>query len=303
MKIKEIIKKKLIISNKHNFLKNWKNINGPVCFRAPEWLKNKLGKFYLIFSDHKGEYLRLAYSNRINSKWKISKYKILELKKKNKILYDHIASPEVYLDSFNKEIILYFHSRSKKLGRQQLTFVATSKNGINYKLKNLNPVAPFYFRIFKYNNIYYGLTKGGDLFSSKNKFLNFKFKKNIFNKYNDRYHNKRGSIRHLCLLIREEYLEVFFTKIGDKPERIYRGILNLSNNEKNWKVTKIKEILRPTKVYEGSKIKLEKSEPGPSKKIENAVRDPYILNDENKTYLFYSVKGEKGIALAKINYE
>ena len=82
MKIKTVIKKKLIISNKHNLLKNWKNINGPVCFRVPEWIKNKLGKYYLIFSDHKGDYyLRLAYSNSINSKWKIAKCKILELKK------------------------------------------------------------------------------------------------------------------------------------------------------------------------------------------------------------------------------
>ena len=72
MKIKTVIKKKLIISNKHNFKKNWKNINGPVCFRVPEWIKNKLGKYYLIFSDHKGDYLRLAYSNSINSKWKIA---------------------------------------------------------------------------------------------------------------------------------------------------------------------------------------------------------------------------------------
>ena len=40
---------------------------------------------------------------------------ILELKKINKILYDHIASPEIYLDKFNKEIIIYFHSRSKNL--------------------------------------------------------------------------------------------------------------------------------------------------------------------------------------------
>ena len=141
------------------------------------------------------------------------------------------------------------------------------------------------------------------MFRSKNKFSKFKFQKNIFNKYNDKYHNKKGSVRHLCLLKRNEYLEIFFTKIGDKPERIYRGILSLIYEQKKWKVVKIKEILRPTKVYEGSKIKLKKSEPGPSKKIENAVRDPYILIDKNKTYLFYSIKGEKGIALAKINYE
>ena len=50
-------------------------------------------------------------------------------------------------------------------------------------------------------------------------------------------------------------------------------------------------------------LKINISKSGPSEKIENAVRDPYILDDKNNTYLFYSVKGEKGIAFAKIIYE
>ncbi len=303
MKIKKIIKKKLIISCEHSLLRNWKNINGPVCFRVPNWIKSPLGKYYLLFSDHQGKYLRLAYSDNMNSEWKISKTKILEIKKFKKILYDHIASPEIYLDHKNKNVCIYFHSRSRRFGREQLTFVATSKNGIDYKIKNKDPIAPFYFRIFKYKNFFYGLTKGGDLFKSKNKFSKFKFIKNIFNKYSDKYHNKKGSVRHLCVKIKKKYLEVFYTKIGHRPERIYRGILKFLKNDKNWNVKHLEEILRPTKIYEGSNLKINISKSGPSKKIENAVRDPYILDDKNNTYLFYSVKGEKGIAFAKIIYE
>ncbi len=303
MHIKTIIKKKLIISNNHKLLKNWKNINGPVCFKVPPWIKNPLGKYYLIFSDHQGSYLRLAYADSMNSDWTIYKTKILEIKKLNKILYDHIASPDIYIDNFHKQICLYFHSRSRKYGREQLTFVALSKNGINYRIKSLDPIAPFYFRIFSYKRNYYGLSKGGDLFKSKNKFLKFKFIKNIFNRYNDKYHNQIGSVRHLCLLKKKNYLEIFYTKIGDKPERIYQGILKLFKDERNWNVKSQKEILRPTKVYEGSEIKVRISRSGPSKKIENALRDPYVIVDKINTYLLYCVKGEKGIALAKIIYK
>ena len=110
MKIKKVIKKKLIISSEHSLLKNWKNINGPVCFRVPSWIKRPLGKYYLLFSDHQGTYIRLAYSDNINSEWKISKIKILEVTKFKKIIYDHIASPEIYLDHKNKNVCVYFHS-------------------------------------------------------------------------------------------------------------------------------------------------------------------------------------------------
>ena len=190
MIIQNIIKKNLIISNNHYLLKKWKNINGPICFKVPEWINKPLGKYYLIFSDHKGEFLRLAYTNKIYSKWKISKIKILDVKKYKNIFYDHIASPEIYLDKKNKTICLYFHSRSFIHGREQKTFVAVSKNGIDYKIKNKFPVAPFYFRIFKHQNFYYGLSKGGDLLKSKDKFNKFKYIKNIFNRenYKDRYH-------------------------------------------------------------------------------------------------------------------
>ena len=128
-------------------------------------------------------------------------------------MYDHIVSPEIYLDHKNKNVCIYFHSRSRRFGREQLTFVATSKNGIDYKIKNKDPIAPFYFRIFKVK-IFYGLTKGGDLFKSKNKFSKFKFIKNIFNKYSDKYHNKKGSVRHLCVKIKKKCLEVLYK---DRP--------------------------------------------------------------------------------------
>jgi hypothetical protein len=47
------------------------NIAGPSLIRAPAWLKNPLGKYYLYFSDHKGAYIRLAYADRVEGPWKI----------------------------------------------------------------------------------------------------------------------------------------------------------------------------------------------------------------------------------------
>ena len=38
------------------------NIQGPSLIRAPSWIKNPLGRYYLYFADHKGSYIRLALS-------------------------------------------------------------------------------------------------------------------------------------------------------------------------------------------------------------------------------------------------
>ena len=41
------------------------NIQGPSLIRVPEWVEDPLGKYYLYFADHKGRYIRLAYSDEL----------------------------------------------------------------------------------------------------------------------------------------------------------------------------------------------------------------------------------------------
>ena len=47
------------------------NINGPAIIRAPNWLQNPLGTYYLYFSNHKGTFIRLAYADLITGPWRI----------------------------------------------------------------------------------------------------------------------------------------------------------------------------------------------------------------------------------------
>ncbi|MCY3689384.1 MAG: hypothetical protein OXG90_10440, partial [Gammaproteobacteria bacterium] len=35
------------------------NIQGPSLIQTPEWLPNRMGRYYLYFADHKGLYIRL----------------------------------------------------------------------------------------------------------------------------------------------------------------------------------------------------------------------------------------------------
>ena len=41
------------------------NINGPSLIRVPTWIEHPLGRYYLYFAHHKGEYIRLSYADRL----------------------------------------------------------------------------------------------------------------------------------------------------------------------------------------------------------------------------------------------
>ena len=47
------------------------NIAGPSLIRVPNWIKNPLGRYYLYFSAHKGDYIRLAYADQLEGPWQI----------------------------------------------------------------------------------------------------------------------------------------------------------------------------------------------------------------------------------------
>ncbi len=278
------------------------SICNPCIIRTPAWFKKKLGKYYLYFADHRGTFIKLLFSNDLNKNWKFLNKKILNIKSKSKLdAYNHIASPEVFINNKEKKIYMFTHSHSRsKIG--QWTYLSISNDGINFVKKFNNPLAPFYFRLFKHKNNFYGIVKGGDLWRSKQ--INFKYKKyqNLITQKVSKtnLHNKNKSIRHVGILKKKNYLHCVFSRIGDKPERIFYTKINLHKKFEKWKFQKIKELIRPIFAYEGSNIKLKKSKPGDAPKPENALRDPYLFSDKGKTYLIYCVKGEKNFAICEL---
>ena len=86
------------------------NINGPSIIHMPKWAKNNLGEYHLYFSDHKGSYIRLAFSETVTGPWSIYSPGALELKHSlfitedplDEALYAHIASPDVHIDHAKK---------------------------------------------------------------------------------------------------------------------------------------------------------------------------------------------------------
>lgn len=55
------------------------NINGPSMIRVPDWIEQPLGKYYLYFSHHKGDFIRMAYADLPEGPWTVYEPGVLSL--------------------------------------------------------------------------------------------------------------------------------------------------------------------------------------------------------------------------------
>ena len=56
------------------------NINGPSLVRAPSWLPNRLGEYYLYFAHHEGGFIRLAVADELQGPWRIYSPGVLDVR-------------------------------------------------------------------------------------------------------------------------------------------------------------------------------------------------------------------------------
>ena len=109
-----------------------------------------------------------------------------------------------------------------------------------------------------------------------------------------------GKMRHSALRVDQNQLQVFWTRVRDSPEKILLSFIDLTEDWSKWKPTSPIEVMRPEKVWEGGNLKVKRSTRGPVHEPVNQLRDPYIYEEDDKTYLSYSVAGERGIAIAEL---
>jgi len=321
-----------------------KSIHFPSVIRVPEWVDNPLGKYYLYFSHHHGEYIRLAYADSITGPWSIYQpgalnlsetqfpdrtmggtsrleyrnalfgelsntlfrfYRLVAKNLNRHLPLPHISSPEVFVDDDSKEIRLYYHGLDVDSATQrteQFTRVGVSDDGISFTSRPEKLGNP-YFRVFQWEGQYYALAqdldsekqseRGVTIYRSKDGTSGFELGPTIL---------KQG-VRHTGVRIKDNTLEVYFSRIGDTPERVLKSDIKLSKDWDTWSPSEPICILQPEIKYEGADIPLEPSGPGGTHKKRNELRDPDIfVENSGDTYLFYTIGGESGIALAKLYY-
>ena len=271
------------------------NINGPSLVKMPDWVPGRLGAYYLYFAHHNGTYIRLAYADALQGPWRIHPGGVLSLAE-CPFLKEHIASPDLHVDEQNRRIVLYFHGPTENGGRAQTTFAATSADGLHFSPR-ARALGPSYARIFRHDHWWYGLfgTDVVTLCRSSDGLSGFEKGPVLLEA-------SRGRLppRHVAVRQEGHWLRVFYTRKGDRPERIFYGTVDLSRGWRRWTVRERIELLRPATDFEGADLPLRRSRTGSAEGRENALRDPAIFEEDGRAWLLYAAAGESGIALAEL---
>lgn len=267
------------------------NINGPSLIRVPPWVEKPLGAYYLYFADHRGTYIRLAYADRLEGPWKIYRPGTLPLA--DSYFTDHIASPEVVVDPERRQIRMYYHGLTPGEGAQH-TRVALSPDGLRFTALR-EPVGrgSAYWRLFRYDGWWYALAMPGKLWRSRDGLTPFEPGPSPF--------PEPPTPIHSAVRRRGEGLDVFYTRAGDRPERILYAHVPLQGDWSRWKATPPEEVLAPDTPWEGAGLPLVPARIGAVDRPIRALRDPALFEEHGKSYLLYAVAGESGIAIAELH--
>ncbi|MEO5756873.1 MAG: sulfotransferase [Mesorhizobium sp.] len=253
-----------------------------------------LGRYHLYFAHHTGTYIRMAYADCVQGPWRIHPGGVLSLGQ-CPFVEGHIASPDVHIDQQNRRFVMYFHGPTQS-GQGQTTFAATSVNGLHFEPRS-EALGPSYARIFWHDGWWYGLfgTIAISVSRSRDGISGFIKGPVVLPPL-------RGHIspRHLAVQKCGHLLRVYYTRRGDAPERILHGTIDLAGDWLTWKVQGQTELLRPLTNFEGADLPVTRSRNGLAPGRENALRDPAVFEEDGRTWLFYAVAGESGIALAEI---
>lgn len=281
------------------------NIQGPSLIRVPDWVENPLGQYYLYFADHRGTYIRMAYADELSGPWTVYSPGTLQLEdshfpatcppcspspgREGSPLYAHIASPDVHVRDDLQQIVMYVHGRD--VGRQ-LTRLAVSTDGIHFEGMPENLGRP-YFRVIEHDDYYYALAMPGYLYRSRDGMSGFEEGPQLFN----------DDMRHSALLIMNNTLHVFWTQVGHAPERIFLTRIEMAGDWHSWQASEAVEVLRPETDWEGADLPVAPSARGHIDERVNQLRDPAIFIEDGETYLLYSVAGESGIGIARLELD
>ena len=301
------------------------NVNGPTVIRVPSWVERPLGKYYMYFANHRDVFIRLAYADAVTGPWTIYEPGVWHVK--DSALYrpqpdsarfggfnTHFASPEVFIDTTNRRIVLWAHGWytngehwppepkaaqqwANEKGYGQFTQSAVSSDGIRFTGQPAI-TKESYLRVFQRDGALYGMSRLGVLIRAPNPAASFDVGPNAFR--DTVYGSNR--VRHVALVPRGTRLHVFFTAIGDAPERMLMSTIDMTKPWGEWKVGALVDVMQPETNYECGNLPPTPSAVGDIFEPARQIRDPHVLEDEGKTYLFYVLCGEQGVAGAEITF-
>jgi hypothetical protein len=98
-----------------------------------DWLEkpDPLAEYLMFYASHGGDHLSLAWAEDLSGPWYAYNNPAVGTGSQGVITmpsgWDHISSPDVYIDSIRKQVVMLFHGKDQD---KHTSRVATSKNGL-----------------------------------------------------------------------------------------------------------------------------------------------------------------------------
>lgn len=302
------------------------NVNGPTVIRVPDWVERPLGKYYMYFANHMGEFIRLAYADSPTGPWKIHEPGVLHVRDTQfnrpgpdpegalADFYTHVASPEVFVDNDRHRLVIWVHgwytngerfpptlegarAWARRLGYAQFTQSAVSTDGLRFQAQPAITKTS-YLRVFKRGDTFYGVSRLGLVSRSADPLAAFAPGTNLFR---DTPH--AGRVRHVALVQKSDRLDLYFTAIGDAPERVLYTAVDLSGDWTTWRAGTVREVIAPETQYECADLPDAPSASGDISTPVKQIRDPFVFEEGSRSLLYYAVCGEQGIAAAELRIQ
>jgi hypothetical protein len=300
------------------------NVNGPTVIRVPSWVEHPRGRYYMYFANHMGDFIRLAYADQLAGPWRIYEPGVLHARDTAFFreqpdppealddFYTHVASPEIYVDAERRRFVMWVHGWwtngerwpptlqaarqwARQRGYGQFTQAAESADGLHFVVRPAISRTS-YLRVFQYRDVWYGISRLGLVSRAHDPLASFEQVGNIFAGT-----PHAGKVRHVALILRGDRLAVFFTRIGDAPERVMMSSVNLGSDPAAWRSGAAVDVLAPSTKYECADLPEVPSEAGDISVPAKQIRDPFLYQENGRSYLFYSTCGEQGIAAAEVD--
>lgn len=292
-------------------------------------------RYYLYFAHHRGRYLRLAWAPALEGPWTLFNvgrarapgwrgrgvFDLDPIPQDRLRIEDglqigaprpeglHVASPDAHVDHEARRFVIYAHMPVLGGPRTQMSFAFTSEDGLGFEPAGgcFAPLGPAYFRVFFVEGRAFAVTRGGWLHRASTPGWGFGAPwvrgPRLLEvppdaaRFADGPRREGAVARHLAVESRDHRLTLYFSRVGDTPERILAADVPLEGDWTTWRAGSPYEVHCARAAWEGAKARLQPSAGGVASGGVNELRDPYVfVDDSGLRTLLYCVQGERAIA-------